>query len=177
MTRPIVILGSSKSDGETRRAVDMAFEGRADCLDLQNYDFGPYDYNNANKGDDFGKVIDAVLPRDTVVFATPVYWYSMSARLKTFLDRLSDLITIEKTKGRALAGKTAWLLVTGTDERLPEGFEVPFARTCAYFDIRYQRAGYLYTGANPQLRGASEAGIKEFGNIVTGSTQEKGVRS
>jgi NADPH-dependent FMN reductase len=172
MTRPLVILGTSRSDGDTRRSVDAAFGSRADYLDLNSYALGPYDYNHANQNDGFAGIIDAVLVADTLIFATPVYWYSMSALLKTFFDRLSDLITIEKAKGRALAGKKAWLIATGIEEYLPDGFEVPFARTCKYFDIRYLGAGYLYTGADPRLRDESETRIRVFGSVVTGSNQK-----
>ena len=42
---------------------------------------------------------------DTIIFATPVYWYSMSGILKVFIDRITDLLTIEKELGRKLRGK------------------------------------------------------------------------
>jgi len=168
MTRPLVILGTSRSDGDTRRAVDAAFGDRADCLDLNSYAFSPYDYYHANQNDGFAGIIDAVLVAETLIFATPVYWYSMSTQMKTFFDRLSDLITVEKARGRALAGKKAWLIAAGVEQCLPDGFEVPFARTCKYFDIRYLGSGYLYTGADPRLRDESETRIRGFGAVVTG---------
>ncbi|MCP4458779.1 MAG: NAD(P)H-dependent oxidoreductase [Cytophagales bacterium] len=37
--------------------------------------------------------------------ATPVYWYSMSGIMKVFLDRIYDVLTIEKELGRKLHGK------------------------------------------------------------------------
>ena len=173
MTSPLVILGTSRSDGDTRRAVDAAFGSRVECLDLNKYALSPYDYDHANQNDGFAGIIDTVLVADTLIFATPVYWYSMSAQLKTFFDRLSDLITIEKVKGRALAGKNAWLIAAGVEEYLPDGFEVPFARTCKYFDMHYLGAGYLYTGADPLLRNESETRIRVFGSVVTGSNQKE----
>jgi hypothetical protein len=171
MARPLVLLGSSRGDGETMRAVNIAFEGRADCLNLQDYNIGLYDYENANRGDDFLKVIDIVLQRETIVFATPVYWFAMSALLKTFIDRLTDLISIEKKRGRALAGKSAWLISTGTEEGLPDGFEVPFARTCEYFAVAYRGSAYLYTGRDPEMRDRSEASMKDFGLVISNSTR------
>ncbi len=172
MTRPLVILGTSRSDGDTRRAVDTAFGRLADCLDLNDYAVSVYDYNHANQNDGFAAIMDAVLAADTLIFATPVYWYSMSAQLKIFFDRLSDLITIEKPKGRAMAGKSASLIATGVEESLPDGFEVPFARTCEYFDMRYLGAGYLYTGDDQRLRDESETRVRQFGSVVTGSNQK-----
>jgi putative NADPH-quinone reductase len=164
--RPIVLLGSSRSDGETRRAVDIAFGDRADCVDLAMYDIGPYDYGYGNREDEFLKVAELMLSRDRLVFATPVYWYSMSGTMKVFFDRLTDLTDIEKKMGRALAGKQAWLIATGTDEALPQGFEVPFSGTCAYFDIEYRDAAYLYTGNDPELREESEASVRSLGLTI-----------
>jgi multimeric flavodoxin WrbA len=76
-----------------------------------------------------------------VVFATPVYWFAMSGVLKDFVDRFIDLLQApDKELGRALAGREAWLLTTGTDPRLPAGFSVPFARTAAHFGMTWRRA-------------------------------------
>lgn len=165
--KPIVLLGSSRSNGETRRAVDVAFGDQADLVDLAMYDISAYDYGHANRDDDFLKVVDLMLKTDRLVFATPVYWYSMSATMKVFFDRLTDLTEIEKRKGRALAGKQAWLIATGTDEVLPEGFETPFAGTCAYFDLEYRGAAYMYTGTARQRRKESETILRSLGLVVT----------
>jgi multimeric flavodoxin WrbA len=163
---PLVILGSSRRDGETRRAISLAFGDRAECLDLSDYTFSPYDYGHSNRFDDFPKIIDLLIPRKRVVLATPVYWYAMSAIMKAFFDRLSDLVTIEKQKGRALAGKTIWLIATGTDPTLPEGFEVPFLRTCTYFDWIYRGACYLYANDDQKLRHDTEENLREFGDMI-----------
>ncbi|MGB9152633.1 MAG: NAD(P)H-dependent oxidoreductase [Alphaproteobacteria bacterium] len=165
-TKPLVILGSSRSNGETRRAIDIALKDKADLLDLLDFRFNFFDYDHSNREDDFLKLIDNLLASEVIVFATPVYWYSMSAPLKAFLDRLSDLITIEKAKGRALAGKSVWLIATGTSENLPEGFEVPFTRTCAYFDMKYCGSSYLYTGDDRQLRDRTEIQMRDFGHTI-----------
>jgi multimeric flavodoxin WrbA len=164
--RPIVILGSSRRNGETQRAVNLALGNDADCISLQDYTFSAFDYQHANKADDFLKIVDLIMGRSTLIFATPVYWYAMSAAMKTFFDRLSDLITIEKQKGRSLAGKSAWLIATGTDEALPEGFEIPFTRTCAYFGIVYRGGCYLYTRDDRYLRSKTERQLREFGTKI-----------
>ena len=59
-------------------------------------------------------------------FASPVYWYSMSAQMKIFFDRLADLVTIEKERGRALQGKSCSLVATGGSDSAAEGFEKTF---------------------------------------------------
>jgi multimeric flavodoxin WrbA len=162
----IALLGSARSDGKTRRAIEIAFNGTMPILDLQHYTISPYDYNNGNRSDDFLHVIDSLLAKTNIVLATPVYWYAMSAQLKIFFDRLSDLITIEKQRGRALAGKNMWLIVTGTDTTLSEGFVVPFIKTAAYFNMQYQKSCYVYTGDDALLRQASEQALQDFGRTI-----------
>ncbi len=166
MEEPVVIMGSSRSQGETRRAIDIAFANKLDCFDLRTHTIAPYDYDYANKNDDFLGIIDQLLPRRAIIFATPVYWYAMSAQLKTFFDRFSDLVRVEKPKGRALAGKDIWLLTTCTDATLPQGFEVPFHNTAKYLDMNYRGAAYLYTHHDTQLRQETEAQVEKFGGAV-----------
>ncbi|MDA5312487.1 flavodoxin family protein, partial [Vibrio cholerae] len=69
-------------------------------FDLSDYAISFYDYEHMNRNDDFIHLINKLAEFDHLVFASPVYWYSMSAQLKVFFDRLSDLLTIEKELGR-----------------------------------------------------------------------------
>jgi hypothetical protein len=64
--------------------------------------------------------------------------------MKTFFDRLTDLLVDPEGRriGRALAGRSVWLLSTGTDETLPLGFVEPFALTAGYFDMVWREAFY-----------------------------------
>lgn len=170
MPRPLIILGSSRTHGETRRAVDLAFPSSvADLFDLSERQLSPYDYEHRNAGDEFSSIVDAVLNATDIVFASPVYWYSMSAQLKGFFDRLSDLTTIRKAEGRSLAGRQSWMIATGTDEELPQGFEVPFERTSQYFGLTYRGGVYLYTGSDAQLRESTEHAVARFGEGVLNS--------
>lgn len=164
MSKPFVILGAARQAGETRRAVDIAFpNGLIDLTILSEHHIGGYDYAHSNVDDAFLAIVDGMLTAKTIVFATPVYWYAMSAPMKIFFDRLTDLLETSKEKGRRMAGKHIWLIASGTDIALPEGFEVPFSRTAQYFDSNYRGAGYLYTGDNPMTRQSSETALAAFG--------------
>ena len=166
MMKTLVILGSARPDGETRRAVEIAFPRNTNIIVLAQHHIGGYDYAHANEGDDFLTVVDAMLAREHIVFATPVYWYAMSAPLKIFFDRLTDLLETAKQSGRALQGKKVWVIATGTEEALPEGFEIPFRRTAEYFGMDCRGYAYLYTGENKGLRASSESALVAFGAVI-----------
>ena len=103
-----------------------------------------------------------MLTSEHIVFATPVYWYSMSGTMKGFLDRLTDLLLDRDNRevSCALAGRNVWLLATGTDDCLPSGFHVPFEQTAAYFGMVWRQAFYSQSvkGAPLTAAGLSEAG-------------------
>jgi multimeric flavodoxin WrbA len=144
MSDTIFLLGSSRSDGNTSEVVLKLAKGEeCQILDLNEFNLTPFDYDHRNANDDFEKLILLILKSRTIVFSTPVYWYSMSAQMKIFFDRTSDLITIRKPLGRALTGMETFLVATGAQDALPEGFEVPFRRTSDYFNMKYRGSLYV----------------------------------
>lgn len=128
---PLVILGSARKQSDTKSFLEVAFKDmNFKVADLLDFHVAPYNYAHQYPDDDgFLVIINEILDHKVVVFATPVYWYAMSGLMKTFFDRITDITTIKKELGRKLAGKTSFLLAVGTDEDLPEGFELPFKLT------------------------------------------------
>lgn len=146
-----------------------------ELIDLQDFEIGHYEYNSSwdakknnseavvncendsnkaqnnernssrNDHDDFIKIALKMAEADHIVFATPVYWYTMSARLKIFFDRLTDLLYNHKELGKSLKGKKTYLIASGSDPNLPEGFEVPFRNTSEYFHMTFEKSFYLST--------------------------------
>jgi multimeric flavodoxin WrbA len=85
----------------------------------------------------------------------------MSGLMKNFMDRFTDLITVEKQRGRQLRGKKTFLLAVGADKELPEGFEIPFRLTSEYFKMTY--LGAIYYAANATNTGDEwQEHIKSF---------------
>lgn len=167
MALSLVILGSARSEGETRKAVDLAFPpGTAELVVLPDFSIGGYDYGHGNAGDGFDALAARMAAAEKIIFATPVYWYAMSAPLKIFFDRLTDMTENLKSHGKALAGKPVWVIATGTEDMLPDGFEVPFARTADYFGMAYRGAAYLCTAPEFAHRAADEAGLAKFGQAI-----------
>lgn len=141
----LVILGTARDESNTLEELKKNSQiTNFKLIELHKLNLLPYSYKEPPK-DDFLSVAEKMLRHDRIVFATPVYWYAMSGVLKLFFDRLTDLISTSKNIGRSLAGKQVALFTTGTDPELPDGFEVPFRRTCEYFDMKYQGAIYVCT--------------------------------
>jgi multimeric flavodoxin WrbA len=134
----IIIMGSSRSDGDTAAVVkSLAKKSGFAVLDLRNLTFTDYDYQAENLDDDFLPTIrDVVANYQTVVLATPVYWYTMSALMKRFLDRISDCLRIEKDTGRKFRGMNLAMLSVGNDTR-PAHFAEPFKLSAEYLGMNY----------------------------------------
>ena len=142
--QPLIILGSARSDGNTRKAVEY-LKALHDCelLDLNDWDFSYYDYQHRNREDDFIRIIERVLQHETLIFASPIYWYTMSAVMKNFFDRLSDLLKIHKEKGRQLRGKTMCVISCNGDAEDYPSFAKPFELSADYLGMHY--GGYTHT--------------------------------
>lgn len=135
----VIILGSARSDGDTARVVaNFKAQFPVDSIDLNHYVITPYDYLHKNKEDDFLPLIKDLIDTYSIfIFATPVYWYSMSAQLKIFIDRFTDLLTLEKPYGRLLAAKKMAVISCSIGSAVPEYFYEPFKRTAAYLKMDY----------------------------------------
>ncbi|MDA2922755.1 NAD(P)H-dependent oxidoreductase [Patescibacteria group bacterium AH-259-L07] len=139
----LLIFGSLRSDGTTRIVVDELFRNKnIQFIDLLEKNVAYYDYDHHNSEDDFLQIAKKMTHSKSIIFVTPIYWYSMSAIMKTFFDRFTDLLQVRKDLGKKLKNKRTYLIVSGTDQELPIGFEIPFARTSKYFDMKFK--GYFY---------------------------------
>ncbi len=145
-----IVLGTARRQGNTAqlcRHVSRQLAGATSSappvlFDLADYDIGGYDYAHHNRHDDFLPLIRRIMACGRIVLATPMYWYAASGAMKTFLDRFSDLLTIEKDLGRQLRGKRAALIATGADASPPACFEDVFRQTWQYLGVGYD--GMLY---------------------------------
>ena len=127
-----ILLGSSRSEGNTQKLAKLFIEHRpADLFNLNDYSISVFDYQHKNKDDDFLGLAKKLQNYEHLIFATPVYWYCMSAQMKIFFDRLSDLLIIDKDLGRAFKGKSCSVLSTGVDKESPECFVEPFKLTAS----------------------------------------------
>ena len=76
-----------------------------------NYCTGCEIYNNTHKcvqKDDIAEILDKMVNADVIVLATPFYFYTMDAQLKTLIDRTVPRYT-------EIRGKEFYFIVTATD--------------------------------------------------------------
>ncbi|MES2779755.1 MAG: NAD(P)H-dependent oxidoreductase [Bacteroidota bacterium] len=143
--KKVLIIGSSRKDGNTRKVVDTLHTlSHFDIIDLNDFNIQYYDYKHRHHKDDFLPLIRRlILDYDTFIFATPVYWYAMSGILKVFFDRITDLLDTEKELGRKLRTKNMAVLSSSVGDHLGETFWIPFQETAKYLGMNY--LGHVHT--------------------------------
>jgi len=144
---PLIIFGSSRSDGDTFKALQTIFKDTPSIpiVDLNKLSISYYDYSHQNIDDDFMPLAEKMVMHNPIILATPVYWYTMSAIMKTFLDRWTDLLDLKKEMGRQLRGKS--LFVIAVHKGQCEGFESAFSQTAKYMGMHY--GGCYFYHAHP----------------------------
>ncbi|WP_318201947.1 NAD(P)H-dependent oxidoreductase [Streptomyces sp. SCL15-4] len=150
--RFLFVLGSARTGGNTellaRRAAEQLPEGVGQrWIDLTEQplpDFEDlrHDSDHVRPPSDTpaGLLLDATLAATDIVIASPVYWYSLSAQTKRYLDYWSGWL---RTPGldfkAAMAGRTLWGVAALADEEL--SVADPYAGTlrnsAAYMGMRF----------------------------------------
>jgi multimeric flavodoxin WrbA len=166
MIKTAVLLGTSRYEGNTRQLItQVGTSMNIELFMLKDYDITPFDYDHKNRDDDFIPLVKQLLEYDHIVFASPLYWYTMSAQLKVFFDRISDLLGIEKDIGRQLRGKHCSLLSTGVDDLPPNCLEETFKLTFDYLDMCYH--GMIYCSIKEDYIAAQfDDQVSEFVKVI-----------
>jgi multimeric flavodoxin WrbA len=140
MNKTIAVIGSSRRNGNTGKLIDIiAKELNIEVIDLSLKDISPFDYEHKNFDDDFLPLMDHILLHDNIIFVSPVYWFSMSAQMKIFVDRMSDFLSLEELKntGRKLRGKIGYVVSTSISEKVDDSFIDSFTNTFEYLGMGY----------------------------------------
>lgn len=141
MAHSVIIVGSSRKNGNTTRIVEaIARQYDVDVIHLGDYNFSYYDYENQNINDDFLPLMKQIIEKyETLIFATPIYWYNMSGIMKVFFDRFTNLLHSEKDWGRRLRGKEFGVISNSHDfeKDLEYNFYLPFQKSAEYLGMNY----------------------------------------
>lgn len=142
--KAVIIQGSSRSQGNTHKIAQVLQKHLdADIIDLKQHQIHAYSYEHEHNDDDFLPLMKRIVTYDTIIFATPVYWYAMSGMMKNFFDRITDCLKTEKETGRQLRGKSMSAISCGSEATAVEGFFVPFRNSAEYLGMNY--LGDLHT--------------------------------
>ena len=140
MLSTIALFASSRRNGNTGQLMDrIADELQIEVIDLAEKAISPFDYEHRNRTDDFEPLIDHVLGFDQIIFASPVYWYSVAPPMKIFIDRISDLLDLPDLldQGRRFRGKTAYIVCTSIYDEASATFLSALQETFSYLGMRY----------------------------------------
>jgi len=143
--RKVIIVGSSRNDGDTLKlANEIVKKTNWELINLNDYNFSYYDYESKNRNDDYLTLMKQIVEKyDTLIFATPVYWYSMSGIMKVFFDRFTDVLVNKKELGRQLRKKEMAVITSSVGDNLGDDFWLPFVKTSNYLGMKY--VGNLHT--------------------------------
>ncbi|MGW6903835.1 MULTISPECIES: flavodoxin family protein [unclassified Streptomyces] len=121
MTRRFLfVLGSSRPDGNTELLARRAAEQLPEAVEQQWIDLAAHplpDFEDLRHDSDHVRptegnvalLLDATLAATDVVIASPLYWYSVSAPVKRYLDYWSGWLRTPGVDFKAtMAGRTLW---------------------------------------------------------------------
>ena len=125
----LFLLGSARCDGNTEHLARHAARSIPESdkrtwihfldnplplfEDIRHHDTRKYSVASENER----LVLDATLAATDIVIASPVYWYSVSASTKLYLDHWSAWMRLEGVDFRdRMAGKTMWVVSALSDE-------------------------------------------------------------
>lgn len=161
--KPVIIQGSARSVGNTNTIVKLLQSQLAcDIIDLNDFIIRQYDYEYMNKDDDFLPLMRRIVENyDMLIFATPVYWYSMSGIMKAFFDRISDCLDIEKDTGRKLRGKSMALISVSGDAERFDCLAEPFRLSAGYLGMNW--FGDIHTWVGSEMEEKVVERVRNFG--------------
>ncbi|AUG76065.1 flavodoxin [Kitasatospora sp. MMS16-BH015] len=155
----LFLLGSARADGNTellaRAAAEQLPAGteqrwlRLAELDLPDFTDGRHAPAHTPLAGDEGLLHEATLAATDLVIASPLYWYSVSAHTKRYLDYWSKWLRTPDPEFKAkMGGHTLWG-VTAMAHAEPEAarpLELTLLQSAAYLGMRY--GGVLLGTAN-----------------------------
>ena len=161
----ILVLNGSPRKGNTVTAIHAFAEGARDkneieIIDTYKLNVGPCMGCGAcecHKGcvakDDTNTIVDKMVDADVIIFATPVYWWGITAQMKLVLDKCY-------CKGMMLKGKKVGVIVVGgstTDNEQYRLIRGQFKCISEYleWDILFHKS--YYASRKEDLAGNAEA--------------------
>ncbi|WP_170840815.1 flavodoxin family protein [Oceanobacillus limi] len=117
----MALLGSSRRNGNTEYLVNEVLEGvdHKEVYLLDHHMNPIIDERHTEQGfgyinDDYEELFFEFMKHDTIIFATPSYWFGMSAQMKIFFDRWSQYMRDDRIDFKEeMRKKQAYVIVIG----------------------------------------------------------------
>ncbi|MFE5485557.1 flavodoxin family protein [Streptomyces sp. NPDC056527] len=169
----LFVLGSSRPDGNTEvLARAAAAQLPADVpqrwvdlnrLALPDFQDGRHETASWPAGENEETLRQATLAATDIVIASPLYWYSLSAQTKRYLDYWSGWLNVPGSDfKRRMAGRTLWGVTAMAHEEqgVADGLATTLNHSAAYLRMRF--GGVLTgTGSRPgRVRADEQAMIR-----------------
>lgn len=162
----LLVHGSARPDGNTamlarkaaeqlpadveQRWIDLADHPLPDFKDLRHDDSVPR-ARPRPEGDTEALLLDATLAATDIVIASPLYWYSVSATVKRYLDYWDAWLEVPELSFKdEMAGRTLWGVTALADrnEAAADPLVGTLRNTAAFFPMRF--GGVLFgNGTRP----------------------------
>ncbi len=164
----IIIQGSSNPEGNTNSIINHLKKViTADSIDLAHKNILPFDYEFKNQHDDFSITMHHILDNyDCIIFATPVYWYTMSGIMKNFFDRFTDGLLHDHTLSKKFKNKKMGVIACGSSKDEIEAFFIPFQKTAQYLNMTYIGDVHLWINTNHQIDIDAQQRINAFCKLI-----------
>ncbi|WP_195575785.1 flavodoxin family protein [Paenibacillus sp. 1001270B_150601_E10] len=140
-----IIQGSARDNGNTEQLTSVLTEGiQTETVLLREKTIRQIVDGRHEEGgfipveDDMNSVVEAMLKHDTLVFATPLYWYGMSGHMKTFIDRWSQCIRDESLQFKErMQGKKVYIVIVGGPNAKITGLPLvqQFQHVCSFMGM------------------------------------------
>ncbi|MEU2118865.1 NAD(P)H-dependent oxidoreductase [Streptomyces sp. NPDC016459] len=168
----LFVLGSSRSDGNTeilartaaaqlpagipQRWVDL------NRLPLPDFQDGRHETEGWPAAENEELLRQATLEATDIVIASPLYWYTLSAQTKRYLDYWSGWLNVPGSDFKQrMAGRTLWgvTVMADDDHAVADGLATTLNHSAAY--LRMHFGGLLTgTGSRPGRVRADEAAMR-----------------
>ncbi|GEK33514.1 flavodoxin family protein [Kurthia sibirica] len=165
----LVLYGGNRPKSNTEFLTKKVIENMdVEEIYLKDYLIEPImDHRHAAGGfpavaDDYSEILERMLTHDTIIFSTPIYWYSMTGIMKNFIDRWSQTLKDSHYPHfkNQMADKSTYVITVGGDQPHIKGLPMieQFQHIFDFMGSHF--AGYIIGEANLPL------GIKEDANAL-----------
>ncbi|MGX1885884.1 flavodoxin family protein [Streptomyces sp. NPDC055287] len=169
----LFVLGSSRHDGNSEILARAAAEQLpADVpqrwvdlarLPLADFRDGRHESDGWSAGETEEMLRQATVEATDIVIVSPLYWYTLSAQAKRYLDYWSGWLTVPGSDFKQqMAGRTLWGVTVMSDheEVVADGLVTSLNHSAAYLRMRF--GGVLFgNGSRPgQVRNDERAVIR-----------------